>query len=109
MVFGAKTDTELKIARRAAKIVNFAIAYAVEPYGLSQRVGISRAEAKKVIEDYYETYKGIKKYMEETPEIAREKGFVTSIFGRRRYLPSINDRNHTVRLRAEREATARGG
>jgi DNA polymerase I len=104
LVFGAKTDTELKIARRAAKIVNFAIAYAVEPYGLSQRVGISRAEAKKVIEDYYETYKGIKKYMAETPEIAREKGYVTSIFGRRRYLPSINDRNHTVRLRAEREA-----
>lgn len=104
LVFGAKTDTELKIARRAAKIVNFAIAYAVEAYGLSQRVGISRAEAKKVIEDYYETYKGVKKFMDETPEIAREKGFVTSILGRRRYLPSINDRNFTVRTRAEREA-----
>ena len=104
LVFGAKTDTELKIARRAAKIVNFAIAYAIEPYGLSQRVGISRAEAKKVIEDYYETYKGVKKFMDETPETAREKGYVSTVFGRRRYLPSINDRNYNVRSRAEREA-----
>ena len=95
---------ELRVARRAAKIVNFAVAYAVEAYGLSQRVGISRAEAKKVIEDYYETYKGVKKFMDETPELAREQGYVTSIFGRRRYFPSINDRNYNVRSRAEREA-----
>jgi DNA polymerase I len=104
LVFGAKTPAELKVARRMAKIVNFAIAYAVEAYGLSQRVGISRVEAKKVIEDYYETYKGVKKFMDETPEIAREKGFITSMLGRRRYFPSINDRNFSVRQRAEREA-----
>ncbi len=104
LVFGAKTPDELKVARRNAKITNFAIAYAVEAYGLSQRVGISRAEAKKVIEDYYETYKGVKKFMEETPEIAKEQGYVSSIYGRRRYVPSINDRNHNVRGRAEREA-----
>ncbi|HEY0458655.1 MAG TPA: DNA polymerase I [Pyrinomonadaceae bacterium] len=104
LVFGAQSDAEMRIARRNAKIVNFAIAYAVEAYGLSQRVGISRAEARKVIEDYYETYKGVKKFMDETPEVAREKGFVTSIYGRRRYLPSINDRNFSVRTRAEREA-----
>ncbi|HXH70249.1 MAG TPA: DNA polymerase I [Pyrinomonadaceae bacterium] len=104
LVFGAKTDAELKIARRNAKITNFAIAYAVEAYGLSQRVGISRNEAKKVIEDYYETYKGVKKFMEETPLVAREQGYVSSIYGRRRYLPSIKDRNFNVRHRAEREA-----
>lgn len=104
LVFGAKTPAELKIARRNAKITNFAIAYAVEAYGLSQRVGISRVEAKKVIEDYYETYKGVKKFMEETPEIAKEQGYVTSIYGRRRYFPSIKDRNFNVRHRAEREA-----
>jgi len=104
LVFGAKTDAELKVARRNAKITNFAIAYAVEAFGLSQRVGISRNEAKKVIEDYYETYKGIKKFMEETPLVAREQGFVTSTLGRRRYLPSIKDRNYNVRQRAEREA-----
>jgi DNA polymerase-1 len=104
LVFGAKTEKEMKDARRLAKIVNFAIAYAVEAYGLSQRVGLSRAEAKEVIDNYYETYKGIKKFMEETPEIARAQGYVTSIYGRRRYLPSINDRNYNVRSRAEREA-----
>ncbi len=104
LVFGAKTAAELKIARRNAKITNFAIAYAVEAYGLSQRVGISRVEAKKVIEDYYETYKGVKTFMEETPKIAREQGYVSSIYGRRRYVPAIKDRNYNVRLRAEREA-----
>lgn len=104
LVFGAKSDEELKEKRRLAKIVNFAIAYAVEAFGLSQRVGLTRSEAKKVIEDYYETYKGVKKFMDETPEVAREKGFITSIYGRRRYFPSINDRNFNVRTRAEREA-----
>ena len=104
LVFGAKTDEELKEKRRLAKIVNFAIAYAVEAFGLSQRVGLSRSEAKEVIENYYETYKGIKKFMDETPEVAKEQGFVTSLYGRRRYLPSINDRNYNVRSRAEREA-----
>lgn len=104
LVFGAKTDAELKIARRLAKITNFAIAYAVEAYGLSQRVGISRIEAKKVIEDYYETYKGVRRFMDEVPEKAREKGYVSSIYGRRRPIPAINDRNYSVRSRAEREA-----
>lgn len=104
LVFGATTDAELKEKRRLAKIVNFAIAYAVEAFGLSQRVGLTRAEAKKVIEDYYETYKGVKKFMDETPDVAREKGYLTSIYGRRRYFPSINDRNFNVRSRAEREA-----
>ena len=104
LVFGAKDDKELKEKRRLAKIVNFAIAYAVEAYGLSTRVGLSRAEAKQVIADYFETYKGIRKYMDEIPEVARKQGYVTSMFGRRRYFPSINDRNYTVRSRAEREA-----
>lgn len=104
LVFGAKTDAELKQKRRVAKIVNFAIAYAVEAFGLSQRVGLSRKDAKKVIEDYYETYTGVKMFMEETPKTAREQGYVSSLYGRRRQIPSINDKNHNVRLRAEREA-----
>jgi DNA polymerase-1 len=104
LVFGAKTDEELKEARRFAKIVNFAIAYAIEPWGLSQRVGISRAEAKKVIEDYYNTYKGVRRYMDEVPVMAREHGYVRSLYGRIRPLPGIADRNANIRKAAEREA-----
>ena len=104
LVFGATTEKEMKEKRRLAKIVNFGIAYAVEAFGLSQRVGISRTEAKKVIADYFETYKGIREYMDRTPVEAREKGYITSLFGRRRLFPSINDRNFAVRSRAEREA-----
>ncbi len=104
LVFGAKTDEELKEARRFAKIVNFAIAYAIEPWGLSQRVGISRQEAKKVIQDYYDTYKGVRRYMEEVPLRAREHGYVRSIYGRIRPLQGINDRNANIRKAAEREA-----
>jgi hypothetical protein len=104
LVFNAKTPAELKEKRRFAKIVNFAIAYAVEPFGLSQRVGISRKEAKQVIDDYYKTYKGVREYMEKVPEEAREKGMMRSIYGRIRPLPTINDRNGQIRARAEREA-----
>ena len=104
LVFGARTDEELKEARRFAKIVNFAIAYAIEPWGLSQRVGISRQEAKKVIADYYNTYKGVRRYMEEVPIRAREHGYVRSIYGRIRPLPGISDRNANIRKAAEREA-----
>ncbi len=104
LVFGAKDEKDLKEKRRLAKIVNFGIAYAVEAFGLSQRVGISRTEARKVIDDYFDTYKGIRAYMDRIPEEAREKGYITSLFGRRRYFPGINDRNYTVRSRAEREA-----
>jgi DNA polymerase-1 len=104
LVFGAQTDEELKEARRFAKIVNFAIAYAIEPWGLSQRVGISRQEARKVIDDYYNTYKGVRRYMEEVPIKAREHGYVRSIYGRIRPLPGISDRNANIRKAAEREA-----
>jgi DNA polymerase I len=104
LVFGARTDEELREARRFAKIVNFAIAYAIEPWGLSQRVGITRQEAKKVIEDYYNTYKGVRRYMEEVPVRAREHGYVRSIYGRIRPLAGITDRNANIRKAAEREA-----
>jgi DNA polymerase-1 len=103
LVFNAKTDEELKEARRFAKIVNFAIAYAIEPWGLSQRVGISRQEARKVIDDYYDTYKGVRRYMDEIPVQARENGYVRSLYGRIRPLAGINDRNANIRRAAERE------
>ncbi len=104
LVFHAKTDEELKEARRFAKIVNFAIAYAIEPWGLSQRVGISRQEARRVIDDYYATYKGVRRYMDEIPVQAREHGYVRSLYGRIRPLAGIHDRNANIRRAAEREA-----
>ncbi|HEX5706114.1 MAG TPA: DNA polymerase, partial [Pyrinomonadaceae bacterium] len=104
LVFGAKTKEDLKEKRRFAKIVNFAIAYAVEPFGLSNRVGISRKEAKQVIEDYYATYTGVRRFMDAVPEQAREAGLVRSLYGRIRPVPTINDRNANIRFRAEREA-----
>lgn len=104
LVFNAEGEADMANKRRLAKIVNFAIAYAVEAYGLSSRVGLSVAEAKKVITDYYETYKGVKKFMDETPEFARQNGYVASIYGRRRPIPQIHERNFSIRSRAEREA-----
>jgi DNA polymerase-1 len=104
-VFGARTAGELREKRRVAKITNFAIAYVIGPFGLAQRVGISRQEAKKVIEDYYRTYAGVRRYMEELPDRARrEDCVVRSIFGRLRRIPDLNHKNANLRARAEREA-----
>jgi DNA polymerase-1 len=104
-VFGAQSEAELKEKRRVAKIVNFAIAYAVGAFGLAPRVGITRTEAKKVIEDYYNTYKGVRRYMEEIPDKVRAaNGVVRSLVGRWRKLPDISNKNHNLRARAEREA-----
>ncbi len=103
-VFGATTKQEESDARRLAKIVNFAIPYVIGPFGLAQRTGLSRAQAKKVIADYYETYTGVRRYMEDTPKQVRESGVVRTIFGRIRPIPDINNRSHALRSRAEREA-----
>jgi hypothetical protein len=103
-VFNAKTAEEMKDARRRAKIVNFGIAYVIGPFGLAQRVGISRHEARKVIDEYYRTYAGVKKYMDELPDLARENDCaVRSIFGRKRRLPDLASKGAN-RARAEREA-----
>ncbi|MEP7271900.1 MAG: DNA polymerase I [Acidobacteriota bacterium] len=104
-VFGAQTDAELKDKRRVAKIVNFGIAYAIGAFGLAQRISIPRGEAKKVIDNYYKTYAGVRRYMEEMPERARKEGnIVRSIFGRLRRLPDLENKNGSLRARAEREA-----
>ncbi len=103
-VFGAKTEKEERELRRLAKIVNFAIAYGIGAFGLSQRVGLSRREAQAVIENYYRRYPGVRRYMEETPKLARKQGFVRSLCGRIRPIPQIANKNYAVRQRAEREA-----
>ncbi|MBS1792105.1 MAG: DNA polymerase I [Acidobacteria bacterium] len=103
-VFGAKTAAELKEKRRVAKIVNFGIAYVIGPFGLAQRVGINRSEARKVIDDWYRTYANVKKYMDELPEQARSAGNVArSIYGRLRRMPDLASKG-AARARAEREA-----
>jgi DNA polymerase-1 len=90
--------------RRKAKTANFGIIYGITPYGLSQRLGISRSDAKKLIEEYFTTFSGVKRYMDESIAKAREQGYVETIFGRKRFLPDINSQNAVVRGYAERNA-----
>lgn len=97
----AEVDAEM---RRRAKMVNFGIIYGISAFGLSQRLGIPRAEAAQIIEAYFEKYPGVKDYMERTIAEARERGYVETLTGRRRYLPEIRSSNGTVRAAAERNA-----
>jgi DNA polymerase-1 len=78
--------------------------YGISAFGLSQRLHIGRAEAKKIIEDYFANFPAISSYIEDTLAAARETGYVETIFGRRRYLPDITSKNGTVRSLAERNA-----
>ncbi len=90
--------------RRVAKTANFAVIYGVSAYGLSQQTNLSVEESKHFIDTYFERYPGIKEYVETTKQSAREKGYVTTLFNRRRYLPEINDKKAPVRQFAERTA-----
>ena len=90
--------------RRKAKTANFGIIYGITPFGLSERLTIPRYEAKELIDGYFETFSGVKTYMDQSIENGRDKGYVETIFGRKRYLPDINSRNATVRGFAERNA-----
>ncbi len=90
--------------RRKAKTANFGIIYGITPFGLSERLSISRSEAKQLIDEYFETFPDIKRYMDESIATARAKGYVETIFGRKRYLPDINSQNANVRGFAERNA-----
>lgn len=90
--------------RRNAKAVNFGIIYGQSAFGLSQNLGIPRKEAAEIIENYFAQYPGIKQYMSDTMNFARENGYVTTLMGRRRYLRDINSANQTVRGFAERNA-----
>lgn len=90
--------------RRKAKTANFGIIYGISVFGLSQRLTIPRSEAKELIDGYFETYPKVKEYMDNSISIAREKGYVETILGRKRFLPDINSRNATVRGYAERNA-----
>jgi len=103
-VFGVKSDDVTNEMRRNAKAINFGIIYGQSAFGLAKQLKISRTEAKEYIDSYFYQYPGIKKYMENTQDLARRKGYVETVFGRRCYIPSINDKNPMRRAGAERQA-----
>lgn len=90
--------------RRKAKTANFGIIYGISTFGLAERMGVSRQEAKELIDGYFATYPQVKAYMDRSIEVARSQGYVETIFHRKRFLPDINSRNATVRGYAERNA-----
>ena len=90
--------------RRAAKAINFGLIYGMSAFGLARQLSVPRQEAQGYINQYFERYPGVQRYMDETRELAREQGFVETVFGRRLYLPDIKARNPQVRQYAERTA-----
>ncbi len=103
-IFSISNDEVTPEQRRIAKTANFGIIYGISAFGLSQRLKIPRAEAKKIIDDYFANFPAVASYIENTIRTVQEKGYAETLFGRRRYLPDINSRNSTVRSLAERNA-----
>lgn len=103
-IFDKSAEKVTKNLRRDAKAVNFGIVYGISDYGLSENLGISRKKAKNLIDTYFERYPGVKKYIHEIIRETRDKGYVETLYGRRRYLPDINHRNFNLRSFAERMA-----
>lgn len=103
-VFHVSREDVTPLMRRQAKAVNFGIIYGISDFGLSQNLKISRQEAKAFITRYFEVYPEVRRFLDHLIEEAREKGYVTTLFGRRRELPEINDRNFARRSFAERTA-----
>ncbi len=103
-IFGKPIDEVTSEERRRAKTANFGIIYGISAFGLSQRLDIPRGEAKALIDGYFASYPKVKEYIERVTEQARRDGYVTTLFGRRRYLNDINSRNVNARGLAERNA-----
>ncbi|WP_010662261.1 DNA polymerase I [Marinilabilia salmonicolor] len=103
-IFKVSPEEVTSDMRRKAKTANFGIIYGISAFGLSERLNIPRGEAKDIIDGYFESFPAVKEYMDKVISQAREKGYVETMFGRRRYLPDINSRNGVVRGVAERNA-----
>jgi len=103
-VFGVPMEQVTKEMRYRSKSVNFGIIYGQGPFGLAQNLGISRTEAKELIDHYFEQYPGIKAYMDQQIAFAKKHGYVQTLMGRKRWLPDIHSSNNTVRGYAERNA-----
>jgi len=103
-VFGMTLDTVTADQRRTAKMINFGLIYGMSAFGLASRLGIERSTAARYVETYFQRYPGVRRYMDETRQLAHERGFVETVFGRRLYLNDINARNAGLRQAAERAA-----
>ncbi len=103
-VFGLSEDAVTSDQRRSAKAINFGLMYGMSAFGLAKQLDIGRGEAQEYVDLYFERYPGVKAFMDNTREQAREQGFVETLFGRRLYLPEINSRNGQRRQYAERSA-----
>ncbi|MBL1276284.1 MAG: DNA polymerase I [Ectothiorhodospiraceae bacterium] len=103
-VFGLSVDDVDTEHRRRAKAINFGLIYGMSAFGLARQLDIGRGQAQEYIDLYFERYPGVKKFMDDTREQARERGYVETVFGRRLYLPDINHRNGQRRQYAERTA-----
>ncbi|MBX7210030.1 MAG: DNA polymerase I [Verrucomicrobiaceae bacterium] len=103
-VYGVPLDGVLPEMRRTAKMVNFGIIYGISAFGLSQRLGIPRAESAQIIENYFKQFPGVKRYIDHIVADAKKLGYVETLTGRRRYLRDINSANATIRAAAERVA-----
>ena len=103
-VFGVEREEVTDSERRSAKAINFGLIYGMSAFGLARQLGIERSAAQEYVDLYFERYPGVKRYMDETRDSARERGFVSTVLGRRLYLPEITSRNHQQRQYAERSA-----
>jgi DNA polymerase-1 len=103
-IFKVEKEEITKEMRNTAKIANFSIIYGVSSFGLSQNINTSRKEAKQLIDNYFESYSGVKQFMDDSVKKARDKGYVETLKGRRQQLPDINSENSFVRSNAERNA-----
>jgi DNA polymerase-1 len=103
-VFGIPLAEVSADQRRSAKAINFGLMYGMSAFGLARQLGIGRGEAQKYMDLYFERYPGVRRYMEQTRNQARELGYVETVFGRRLYLPEIRSRNAALRQYAERSA-----
>jgi len=103
-VFGTSLEAVTADQRRSAKAINFGLIYGMSAFGLAKQLGIGRGDAQKYVDLYFERYPGVKRYMDETRQRAREAGYVETVFGRRLYLPDIQSRNSALRQYAERSA-----
>lgn len=103
-VFGVATDQVTPLQRRHAKAVNFGIVYGISEFSLAEDIGVSRYEARAYIDSYLEKYQGVRAYMKQVVEQARQTGYTETLFGRRRYIPELKSSNFNVRSSAERIA-----